>query len=92
VSFGKCSTVVALFQSKSRLVQVAKAIAEGKVKATLSDLDRLIRLEEFLKHEQKAEGTVLTLEYVDSTAKGEEEGGEEDASTATTETKDDEAL
>jgi hypothetical protein len=30
------------------LVQVAKAIAEGKVKMTVSDLDRLIRLEEYL--------------------------------------------
>jgi transposase len=31
------------------LVQVAKAIAEGKVKMTVSDLDRLIRLEEYLR-------------------------------------------
>ena len=61
------------------LVQVAKAIAEGKVKATLSDLDRLIRLEEFLKDEQKAEGTKIILEWADSGKKGDSEGGEEDA-------------
>jgi transposase len=30
------------------LVRVAKAIAEGEVKMTVSDLDRLIRLEEYL--------------------------------------------
>ena len=30
------------------LVQLAKAIAEGKVKMNLSDLDRLVRLESFL--------------------------------------------
>ncbi|MCP4582097.1 MAG: hypothetical protein GY839_10795 [candidate division Zixibacteria bacterium] len=30
------------------LVQLAKAIAEGKVKMTLADLDRLVRLESFL--------------------------------------------
>ena len=31
------------------LVQIARQIAEGKVKATISDLDRLIRLEHFLE-------------------------------------------
>jgi len=41
-------------------------IAEGKVKATLSDLHRLIRLEEFLKDEQKAEGTKIILEWAES--------------------------
>ena len=56
------------------LVQVAKAIAEGKVKATLSDLDRLIRLEEFLKDEQKAEGTKIILEWAESGKKGERGG------------------
>ena len=43
------------------LVQVAKAIAEGKVKPTISDLDRLIRLEEFLKEETKSEGLKVVL-------------------------------
>ena len=33
------------------LVQVAQAIAEGRVRPTISDLDRLIRLEEFLKED-----------------------------------------
>jgi len=33
------------------LMHVAKAIAEGKVKPTMSDLDRLIRLECFLSNE-----------------------------------------
>src|SRR4029077_12248762 len=33
------------------LFHVAKAIAEGKVKATMADLDRLIRLERFLSDE-----------------------------------------
>ena len=31
------------------LVRVAQAIAEGKVKVSVADLDRLIRLEEFLR-------------------------------------------
>jgi len=43
------------------------------VKATLSDLDRLIRLEEFLKDEQKAEGTKIILEWADSGKKGDGE-------------------
>lgn len=30
------------------LVQIAKQLAEGRVKATMGDLDRLIRLEQFL--------------------------------------------
>ena len=36
---------------KMGLVQVAKAIAEGKVKVTMADLDRLVRLEEYLREE-----------------------------------------
>ena len=36
---------------KMGLMQVAKAIAEGKVKVTMADLDRLIRLEEYLREE-----------------------------------------
>jgi transposase len=35
------------------LVQLAKAIAEGKVRMTLSDLDKLIRLEGFLNEKPK---------------------------------------
>ena len=37
------------------LMQVAKAIAEGKVKPTISDLDRLIRLEEFLRGRRESD-------------------------------------
>ena len=48
-------------------------IAEDRVKATLSDLDRLIRLEEFLKDEQKAERTKIILEWADSGKKGDGE-------------------
>jgi hypothetical protein len=36
---------------KMGLVQVAKAVAEGKVKVTMADLDRLVRLEEYLREE-----------------------------------------
>jgi transposase len=36
------------------LVQLAKAIAEGKVKMNLSDLDRLVRLESFLDQRSNA--------------------------------------
>ena len=36
---------------KMGLIQVAKAIAEGKVKVTMADLDRLVRLEEYLRED-----------------------------------------
>ncbi len=36
---------------KMGLIQVAKAVAEGKVKVTMADLDRLVRLEEYLREE-----------------------------------------
>jgi len=36
---------------KMGLIQVAKAIAEGKVKVSMADLDRLVRLEEYLREE-----------------------------------------
>ncbi|MFH1219366.1 MAG: hypothetical protein V1694_02820 [Candidatus Eisenbacteria bacterium] len=62
------------------LLQVAKAMAEGKVKPTVSDLDRLIRLEEFLREERKAgEQTKLIVEWIDHTdpaTKQDEEAGE----------------
>ncbi|MFH1220080.1 MAG: hypothetical protein V1694_06460 [Candidatus Eisenbacteria bacterium] len=49
------------------LLQVAKAIADGKVKPTVSDLDRLIRLEEFLREERKAgEQTKFIIEWRDA--------------------------
>lgn len=40
---------------KMGLVQVAKAVAEGTVKVTMSDLDRLVRLEEYLREESGPE-------------------------------------
>ena len=36
------------------MVQLAKAIAEGEVKMTLADLDKLIRLEAFLSDEPES--------------------------------------
>lgn len=41
---------------KMGLIQVAKAVAEGKVKVTMADLDRLVRLEEYLREEGGPEG------------------------------------
>jgi hypothetical protein len=43
------------------LVQVARAIAEGRVKPTISDLDRLLRLEEFLREEDKKDGGIQVV-------------------------------
>ena len=49
------------------LLQVAKAIADGKVKPSVSDLDKLIRLEEFLREERKAgEQTKFIIEWRDA--------------------------
>ncbi|MFH1220087.1 MAG: hypothetical protein V1694_06495 [Candidatus Eisenbacteria bacterium] len=59
------------------LLQVAKAIADGKVKPSVSDLDRLIRLEEFLREEGKAgEQTKIIFEWRDATKPSEEQDGE----------------
>jgi hypothetical protein len=58
------------------LVQVAKAIAEGKVKPTISDLDRLIRLEEFLREDDPKERTKFIIEwrnFADEAAEGKNE-------------------
>ena len=41
------------------LVQLAKAIAEGDLRMTLSDLDKLIRLEAFLSDEPESRHEVL---------------------------------
>jgi hypothetical protein len=51
------------------LIKVAQAIAEGKVKPTMTDLDRLIRLEEFLREEEKVGGTKIVLEWHESCGK-----------------------
>ena len=60
-----------------KLVQVAKAIAEGKVKPSVSDLDRLIRLEEFLREERVAgEQTKIIFEWRDAGNPSEGQGTE----------------
>ena len=46
-------------------MRVAQAIAEGKVKITVADLDRLIRLEEFLRQEQESKGMEIILQWTD---------------------------
>ncbi len=64
------------------LIQVAKAIAEGKVKMTVSDLDRLIRLEEYLIEGPGGPGgTELIVTWTEcdgSDADGETENGVEE--------------
>jgi hypothetical protein len=60
------------------LLQVAKAMAEGKVKPTVSDLDRLIRLEEFLREEKAGEQTKLIVEWVDYNDPAKKKDGETD--------------
>jgi uncharacterized protein YjcR len=65
------------------LVQVAKAIAEGKVKVTVADLDRLIRLEEFLRDDKHMAGTEIVISFEDYGVR--EEVGDGDDGTAVTE-------
>lgn len=60
------------------LVRVAQAIAEGKVKVTVADLDRLIRLEEFLREDLKSEQPTIIFEWKDHDGRTRKEGGEED--------------
>jgi transposase len=73
---------------KIGLVQVAKAIAEGKVKLSVADLDRLIRLEGFLREEEKVEGTKIILEWSEYDGKGEKVGDVGDAGSDITEETD----
>jgi hypothetical protein len=59
------------------LVQVAKAIAEGKVKVTVSDLDKLIRLEESLREERKeGQQTELIVRWEDYDSSGRGQGND----------------
>ncbi|MFH1219381.1 MAG: hypothetical protein V1694_02895 [Candidatus Eisenbacteria bacterium] len=52
-------------------------MAEGKVKPSVSDLDRLIRLEEFLREERKAgEPTKLVVEWINHTDPAKKQDGE----------------
>jgi transposase len=48
---------------KMGLMQVAKAVAEGKVKVTLADLDRLVRLEEFLREEAPEQPMQVIIQW-----------------------------
>ena len=58
------------------LVQLAKAIAEGKAKVTVADLDKLIRLEEFLREEKASEQTKFIIEWRDASNPSEEQDEE----------------
>jgi hypothetical protein len=49
------------------LVQVARQIAEGKVRATISDLDRLIRLEAFLEGRADSRQEVIARDLAGKT-------------------------
>lgn len=44
------------------ILQLAKAVAEGQVKMTLSDLDKLIRLEAFLSDEPESRQEIIVHE------------------------------
>jgi hypothetical protein len=58
------------------LVQVARTIAEGKVKMTVSDLDRLIRLEEYLMEGPGGPGaTELVVTWTEHDGAGGDETG-----------------
>ncbi|MFH1312330.1 MAG: hypothetical protein ABIJ00_03805, partial [Candidatus Eisenbacteria bacterium] len=73
------------------LIKVAQAIAEGKVKPTITDLDRLIRLEEFLRQEgeEKQQKFVFVWSDTDSSGKEVAKAGDKDnASTTPTGEKD----
>jgi hypothetical protein len=48
----------------------------------VADIDRLIRLEEFLREEEKAEGTKIILEWCECDGKGNEVREEEFDGTA----------
>ena len=61
-----------------RLAQAAQAIAEGKVKATVADLDRLIRLEEFLREEGEKQQLKVVMCWSDGDGKESEDQEESD--------------
>jgi hypothetical protein len=48
----------------------------------VADLDRLIRLEEFLREGQKAEGLTVILDWRDPDDESEEAKGQDDAGSA----------
>ena len=49
------------------ILQLAKAVAEGQVKMTLSDLDKLIRLEAFLSNEPDSRQEIIIGDLADKT-------------------------
>ena len=57
------SSLIRKLRKSSRWV--AQAIAEGKIKVSVADLDRLIRLEEFLREEQESKGMEIILHLTD---------------------------
>jgi len=67
------------------LIKVAQAIAEGKVKPTITDLDRLIRLEEFLRQEDPDERPKIIFEWreYDSSGRLKDKVGDEDDASPT---------
>jgi hypothetical protein len=73
------------------LIKVAQAIAEGKVKPTISDLDRLIRLQEFLREEDPDNRPKIIFELREYDGQGNltsTKSNEDNASTTTTEEED----
>ena len=70
------------------LVRVAQDIAEGKVKVTMGDLDRLIRLEEFLREDVEKNQLEIVLWCSDEHGNHLQEGDEDDASRAIPDKKD----
>jgi hypothetical protein len=61
------------------LVRVAKAIAEGEVKMTVSDLDRLIRLEQYLREGPGGPGKTEIVVTWTEHGKGDEDETEDDS-------------
>jgi hypothetical protein len=47
------------------ILQLAKAVAEGQVKMTLSDLDKLIRLEAYLNDEPDSRQEIILSDLQD---------------------------
>jgi hypothetical protein len=67
------------------LVRVAQAIAEGKMRVTMADLDRLIGLEEFLREDDPEERPKFIIEWSEyDPADGKEKAGDEDHARAST--------
>lgn len=64
---------------KIELVRVAKAIAEGKMmELTVADLNRLIRLEEFLREDMNNQETKIVLCWSEYDEGAECDNGSED--------------